>query len=433
MIAWVELLDGLSASARATLWTAGIAMMATTSCALVGSYLVLRRMGLLGDAISHAVLPGLVIGFMVSGSRALWPMLIGAAAAGLATTFLSELLRRRARVEASAGMGVVFTSLFALGVVLISTYGKGVDLDAGCVLYGALEYRALDTVTLAQVEVPRSFLALAAVALVDLGLVLLLWKELKISSFDPALATTLGIPAGFMHYFLMAMVSCTTVACFEAVGSILVIAMLIVPGATAHLLTDRLSRMLGIAVVVGWLSAIAGILLARRYNTNEAGMMAVAAGAQLGLAVLLAPRHGVLARAARGLRFSFRIIQEDYLARLYRLEEAGAARGAAESGRSGAGLRERFALSALAFAGAIESAGSGWALTANGRRRAEELVRSHRLWESFLADRLGLPADHLHEPAHRMEHYVSPELAEQLRTGLASRAQDPHGRTIPPP
>ena len=230
---------------------------ATTNvaCALVGCFLVLRRMSMMGDALSHAVLPGLVIAFLLSGTRGILPLFAGAVACGLLTTFLTQTLHQYARVPSDASMGVVFTSLFALGVVLVKKYVSGLHFDIDCVYEGTLEL-----VSLAEpiAGLPRPLFTTLLVMVLNLAVLVMLWKELKISSFDPALATTMGISSTAMHYLLMTLVAVTAVASFEAVGSILVVAMLIVPAATAHLLTDRLSVMVAIACAVGIAASLLG-------------------------------------------------------------------------------------------------------------------------------------------------------------------------------
>ena len=184
-------------------WIIVTGALVGVSGALLGNYLVLRRMSLIGDAISHAVLPGLAIAFAVSGSRHPLPMLLGAAAAGLLTVVLTDLICRFARVNEDAAIGVVFTGMFALGVVLISKVASQVDLDAGCVLYGILESVPLDTTPVLGFEIPVVTLNLGALALLVTGFVALFWKELKLVSFDPGLATAIGIHAGLVHYLLM--------------------------------------------------------------------------------------------------------------------------------------------------------------------------------------------------------------------------------------
>jgi manganese/zinc/iron transport system permease protein len=419
----------------ADVWVIATAICCNVACGVLGCYLVLRRMSLLGDAISHAILPGLALAFILSGSRSIGPMLLGAMITGVLTALLSALLTRWGRVPEDAAMGVVFTSLFALGVVLITRFASSVDLDPGCVLYGLIEFVPLDTVSIAGRDVPRAFINLSAVMLVDLVLITLFFKELKIVAFDPYLATTMGISAGLVHYGLMTAVAATTVAAFESVGSILVVAMLIAPGATAHLLTDRLSRTLLLAAGSGAISAIVGYLLALYWNTSVAGMMSVVAGAQFALAALLAPRHGYVARLLRQAALAVRIVQEDILGMLYRWTEAG--RRDALSRRDvlaavGGGSAARLGLRLLAARGRVRRVPpAAFELTPSGLERARGLVRSHRLWERYLEKHLGMPLDHLHAGAARMEHFVSGPIEDSL-AGEFADAPDPHGRRIPP-
>jgi manganese/zinc/iron transport system permease protein len=415
-------------------WIMLTAAATNSACAVVGCYLVLRRMSLMGDALSHAVLPGLAVAFILSGSYSIGPLLIGAIAAGLLTTFLTQTLHEYAGVPSDASMGVVFTSLFALGVVLIKKKIQGVHFDIACVYQGTLEYTPLDTWTVLGQELPRALVVIAGVMLVNAVIVALLWKELKLSSFDPALATTMGYNATLMHYLLMALVALTATASFEAVGSILVVAMLIIPPATAHLLADRLAPMMLLAVAVAILAAVLGYLFGSWFDTNLAGMITVVAAGLYGLAVLFSPRHGVVSTLAHNLQVSLRVVREDLLAMLYRVEELGSQRrlAAAEATQAvGGGLLARWGLSGLVRDGRVRRSGEQLDLTSAGREAARELVRSHRLWEAYLHRFLGLPLDHVHEPAHRAEHFIGPEMRDQLQEKLDAPQTDPHGRDIP--
>jgi manganese/zinc/iron transport system permease protein len=292
-------------------WIVIIGALCAVACALPGCFLVLRHMSMMGDAISHAVLPGLAIAFLVTGSRASITMFIGAAIVGVLTAVFTQWVSSFGKVDRGASMGIVFTTLFALGLLLIVQAADHVDLDPGCVLYGAIELTPLDTMFTLTIgggalDLPRAAVVLVVVLLINLGLIVALFKELRISAFDPELATTLGIHATVMHYLLMAMVAVTTVASFEAVGSIIVIAMLIVPAATAYLLTDRLAIMLIISAIVAVLSSIFGHLGALTIpplfgfeNTTTSGMMAAAAGLLFVLAWLGGPRYGLVSRLRR--------------------------------------------------------------------------------------------------------------------------------------
>ena len=254
--------------------------LVAVSCALLGSYLILRKMAMVGDAISHAVLPGIVIAFLISGSRDSVTMLIGAGLIGIFTTFLIEFFHKRARLQTDASIGVTFTWLFAVGVVLISVFAGQVDLDQDCVLYGEIAYVPLDLWILADGTVmgPRTLWVMAIVLLIILLFIHFGYKELFLTTFDPSYAATIGISTSLWHYLLMGMVSMTTVASFESVGAILVVALLIAPPATAYLLSNKFYIMLILASGIGVLTAISGYYLAVWLDASIAGAMATMAG-----------------------------------------------------------------------------------------------------------------------------------------------------------
>jgi len=263
----------------ASLVIVAVGALVAASAGLVGSFLVLRRMTMLGDAISHAVLPGIALGFLVTGSRAAPVMLVGAALFGLLTTYLVQALER-AGVREDAGTGVTYTALFALGVALISAFAGHVHLDLDHVLYGEIALAPWDHWLLGEVNLgPRALWTMGAVFAVDLAAVVVFYKELKICAFDPQMAGALGLNVTAFHYLLMTLVSITTVGAFDAAGAILPVAMLVIPGAAAYLLTDRLSRMLVLAVGLGVLCSVLGYLLATATDTPVAGAMAAAGGA----------------------------------------------------------------------------------------------------------------------------------------------------------
>lgn len=282
-------------------WIMLAGALAAGSCGIVGCFLVLRRMAMLGDAISHAVLPGIALAFLITSSRDPVPMLIGAGVLGLVTAGLTDWLHRTGRVQQDAAIGVTFTWLFAIGVILISAFAGQVDLDQECVLYGEIAYVPLDQWLRPDGRAmgPRAIWVLGSVFAANVVWVSITWKELRLCAFDPELAAALGLPVAGMHIALMAATSLTTVAAFESVGAILVVAMLVGPAATAFLLTDRLARMVPLAVVVGTLASVLGYLMARALDASIAGCMALAIGVLFALAALFSPRHGVVVRAWR--------------------------------------------------------------------------------------------------------------------------------------
>lgn len=429
-------------------WIVIIGVLCAIACALPGNFMVLRRMSMMGDAISHAVLPGIAAAFLLTGSRDSTTMVIGAAIVGVLTALFTQFIHQWGKVDSGASMGVVFTTFFAIGLILIVRGADKVDLDPGCVLYGGIEFAPLDMVTLLGIDVPRAVVVLGVVLVINTLFVVLFFKELRISSFDPSLATTLGINATLMHFLLMVQVAVTTVAAFEVVGSILVVAMIIIPGTTANLLTDRLSTMLWLSVLIAAAGAVLGHILAivapswfgfTGQSTSTAGMMAVASGGLFFIALLAAPRHGVISKLAHRAALTLRIVREDMLGLLYRIEELD--RDHAEPvglammseaigcGRLAAGL----AVIGLRHASLIEGRprDTGYQLTTEGRKRATNLVRSHRLWETWLARFFKLPLDHVHDPAERLEHVTDETMQAQLAAETQQPRFDPQGKRVP--
>ncbi len=424
-------------------WIVLAGILCAVAASLPGNFLLLRRMSLLGDAISHAILPGLAVAFLISESRSSFPMFAGAVVVGILTALFTEWIRNFGDVDEGASMGVVFTTLFALGLVMIVQAADHVDLDPGCVLYGAIEMTPLDQVTIAGFGVPRVVVVLGIVTLVNAVLVLLFFKELKLSAFDPALSTTVGIRAGWMHYFLMVIVAVTAVASFESVGNILVVAMFVVPPATAFLLTQRLHVMILISALIAALSAILGhvsaILVPGWFGfqgTSTSGMMALCAGGLFFVASLIAPRDGVLVRIVRRQKLSLRILSEDLIALLYRMDER----------RPGC-VVTLAQLRAVLFSGNwissqlmkqharrnhVETTESGFRLTESGRRLGAELVRSHRLWEQYLVSEGGVAIDRIHGQAEKLEHFTGRDMRDKLEQETSAPVTDPHGSPIPP-
>ncbi|ATO50693.1 MULTISPECIES: metal ABC transporter permease [Brevibacillus] len=287
-------------------WIILTGSLVAATCGFLGCFLILRRMAMLGDAISHAILPGIALAFLITSSRETLPMLIGAGSFGLLTVFLIQLFRNSG-VKSDAAIGVTFTALFSIGVVIISLFSSQVDLDLDCVLYGEIAYVPWDTLTIGDLELgPRAIWGIGIVFLVSLLVISLFYKQFKLCTFDPAMAAAIGIPVALFHYLLMGLVSMATVASFESVGAILVVAMLVVPGATAYLLTDRLPVMLGLSMLIGVLCSALGYALATWLDSSIAGAMTVIAGLLFALAFVFSPRYGLISKllARRSLRVS---------------------------------------------------------------------------------------------------------------------------------
>lgn len=251
------------------------------SCGFLGVFLLLRKMSMTGDAISHAVLPGIVIGYFVSGSQRSVEVIIGAGLLGILSTLMIDALRKKAKVQLDASIGITFTLLFAIGIILINLFAYKVDLDQECVLYGEIAYLPIDLwITQNGLNLgPRiTWLAGLNFFLVS-GFIYLLFKELSLTSFDENFSSAIGIPAKGVNLALMSMVSYTTVSSFESVGAILVVALLVVPPSTAYLWTKGLIPLLRLTAALGILIAILGYYLAFWIDSSIAGMMVAVAGA----------------------------------------------------------------------------------------------------------------------------------------------------------
>ncbi len=266
------------------------------TCGLTGVFLILRKTAMIADAISHTVLFGIVVAFMVTQSlNGVW-MLIGAAIAGLLTTFLVQVLQSGGLQE-DAAIGVVFTSLFALGVLLITLFASNVHLDVEHVLMGEIAFVPWDTWSILGFEMPKAVWMLLFVLLLNIAFLVLFYKEIKLSTFDPLFAISIGLPIMGMHYSFMTLVSLTTVAAFDSVGAVLVVAMLIGPAATAYLMSKSVPGMIIWSMTFGITAAISGYYLAKLWNTSIAGMMAAMIGILFMLVFLLKPHDGWLWKA----------------------------------------------------------------------------------------------------------------------------------------
>lgn len=281
------------------------AMILLTGClvgissAVLGSLIVLRGNSMLTDAISHSIVFGIIITWMLTAQISGPLQLLGAALTGVLTVLAVEWLARSGLVKMDAAIGLVFPALFAAGVLLIALHARDIHLHVDSVLLGEIGLVWLHRVSLWGLEIPVAVATLGVVTAINLAFVLGFWKELKLSSFDPGLALVLGFAPGALHYALLTLTSITAVAAFDAVGAVLFIAFVIVPPATAYLLTRRLWLMMVLAVALSLAACLSGYGLAVRWDVSIGGMMASMTGLWFALALLFAPGRGLLAQGMR--------------------------------------------------------------------------------------------------------------------------------------
>lgn len=285
-----------------------IAIIVAVACSLPGVFLVLRKMSMMTDAITHTILLGIVIAFFLTGSISSPLLIVGAAIMGVITVFLTEALNGTRLVSEDSAIGVVFPFLFSIAIIIISKYAGAVHLDTDSVLLGELAYAPFDRFVLLGKDLgPKAIYSMGTILVLNLIFIIVFFKELKIVTFDPALASILGFAPAFIHYSLMTLVSVTAVGAFESVGSILVIAFMIGPPITAYLITDNLKRMILLSALIGTVNAVTGYQLAAYFDVSIAGSMAVMTGVIFVLVFISSPKKGLLTiiRRRRNQRFEF--------------------------------------------------------------------------------------------------------------------------------
>lgn len=407
-------------------------MLLGLSCGLLGSFLVVRKMALVGDALSHAVLPGVALGFLWNMTKDPVAIFIGATIAGILGTTVVSLIQQTTRLKEDTALGLVLASFFAVGICLLTRIQS---LPTG-------NKSGIDKFLFGQAAAmgPADIRLMAVVTLLVVVSILLLYKELLVTSFDPGFARASGFPVKWIHHGLMLLLAFAVVISLQAVGVVLVSAMLITPAAAAYLLTDRMSRMLGMAAFFGVLSGVIGAFLSFLGNNLPTGpFMVLAASTVFSLAFLFGPRHGVVVRWWMHRSRARRVQRENTLKGVYHvLEERGFAgesvslRELAERRRetieeahqqSTELVRHRLAT--------VHEEGNQILLTPEGWQTAASIVRNHRLWELYLTHAAHIAADHVHDDAEKIEHVLGEEVVRELERQLDHARRDPHGKIIP--
>jgi len=405
-------------------------MLLGAGAGVIGCFAFLRKRALLGDALAHATLPGVCLAFIVTGSKHPLALLTGAMVTGALGVSAVNAIVRHSRIKEDAALALTLSVFFGFGIVLLTRIQKS----------GAAAQAGLDKFLFGQAAsiVTADVWLLGGVTAVLLACVLIAFKEFKLVAFDPQYAATLGWPMGLLELLLSGLTVVAVVVGLQLVGVVLMAAMLVTPAAAARYWTDRLPRMVAIAAVVGAVAGALGTListLAPRMPTGP--WTVVAATGVFFVSMVFAPRRGVAGRLVRQWRLRHRTGEENVLKTLYQLGEPegdwGVPRRAADvAARRGMGKAAvGRALAGLARAGWITREDGKATLTGPGLDRARRVVRLHRLWEVYLTERLNLAADHVHDDAEHIEHFLTPELEAELEAVLARPTHDPHRQPIP--
>jgi len=405
-------------------------MLLGICCGLMGAFLVVRKLSLMGDALSHAVLPGVALGFLWNMSKDPVAIFIGAVVAGLLGAGTVQLIRNTTKHKEDAALGFVLASFFGVGICLFTMIQ---NLPAG-------NKSGLDKFMFGQAAALShgDVMLLGGVTVLAVVAVGLFYKEYRVTSFDAGFARSLGMPVQIFHYSLMLLLAFAIVASLQAVGVVLVSAMLVIPAAAAFLLTDRLGSMLLLSALFGLCSGAFGSFLSFVGRNLPTGpFMVLAAAGVFAAALFFGPRHGILSRWWRQRSHSARIQRENTLKAIYHVLEADEfCRELATVTELAERRRETLEetmrqLAAVRRAGFVTISGDSLSLTPSGWQRACEIVRNHRLWELYLTNAAQIAADHVHEDAENIEHVLGQETVLKLEKRLNYATRDPHGKLIP--
>lgn len=414
------------------------------SCGLLGGLLVVRRQALFGDVLAHAVLPGIAIGFLAAGTKDPIALFLGAVTAGLLGAWLVSTLRATSPVREDSALGLVLGGFFGFGILLltlIQNRPEGGHSGLDHVFFGQIAGLAQSDLWL-----------MGGVALIVLLVVVFGYRHLLAASFDPDFAKVAGLAPQRTQLLLLLLLAATVVTALQAVGVVLVTALLITPAATAALLTHRLPRLLALSVLFTWLAGAGGAAVSFLGDDLPTGpFMVLTAAALFGLTLLVAPERGLLPRWWQVRQRRRRIARENTLKAIFQIEEGAGTPGAGVRLGELATKRREAVATAERDAEALVAAGLAiftppampvrpvfteerhLRLTAIGDRRAREIVRNHRLWETYLAEAVHVPSDHVHDDAETIEHLLTEETVRQLERRLGHPARDPHGSSIPHP
>ncbi|MEO1258553.1 MAG: iron chelate uptake ABC transporter family permease subunit [Bacteroidota bacterium] len=389
-------------------------------CGVLGCFIVLRNMALIGDALSHAILPGIVAAYVLGLGTTLG-FFGGAAIAGLLTAIAITWIQRNVKTKNDAAIGIIFTAMFSIGVIGISRISRqpGAHIDLKDFLFG----------NVLGVGNEDLYLTLAIMVYVLIS-VAIFYRYLFITTFQPVIAETMGISSSTVHYFLMLLLSFAVVASLSTVGVILVVAMLVTPASTALLLTDRLHKVLMLAALFGLLSAVGGMVMAMLLEMPPGPAMTVMATILYLIAVFLSPHKGLVFRFFQKRKLQRKIHLEDALKQSFRLQQREQL--TMDNLLQYLGFNKKILLQQLAI---LRS--RGWmdkhslTLTEKGRDEARQLVRAHRLWETYLTNKVGLSAEQIHEDAEKYEHLLTDEILDEVDKTLGYPTTDPHGSPIP--
>lgn len=399
-----------------------VSIMIGITCGILGCFIVLRNMSLIGDALSHSVLPGVVLAFIIAGQSS-FAFFSGAVISGFITAILITWLQQKVKAKNDAAIGIVFSTMFSLGVIGISFLSRNyhVHIDLKDFLFGNI------------LGISRHDVWITTIITIYVILsIVLLYKYFLAVTFQEEVSKTMGINTSLLHYFMMILLSFTVVSSMQAVGVILVVSMLIIPANSALLLSYKMKNVIAISVTIGIVACISGLILSVLLKTTPGPLIAVCLAFIYVLSILFSPKKGLIVQYFIHKKIKRKIIREDILKYLSLLNNA-----------TGANLNElqieikedknkiASQLKTLLKDKLIFKIETLYSLTEKGKTESNKMIRAHRLWESYLVKSLGINKDEIHNWAEIMEHDIDEKMIEKLNKRLDFPDKDPHGSIIP--
>ncbi len=396
--------------------------MVGVMCGVLGTFLVLKNMSLIGDALSHAILPGVFVAFIVIGGISTAGFFIGCTIAGLIAALSIAWIQQNIPTKSDAAIGIIFTAMFSIGVIGISYLSRlegGVHIDMQDFLFGSV----------LGISDEDMYLTFGIMCYTILSVVLF-YRYLFITTFQATIAKTMGIPAEALHYFIMLLLSLVVVSSLAAVGVILVVAMLVTPAATALLLSNKLKVVILLSAVIGMIASFLGMVVAVVFDFPPGPSICVSATAIYFIAVLFSPENGLIFKGIRNYKEANRIEREDIVKYLLKNKGSNIQNIGAFLGITSRKMKSL--VNDLKSSGLVSGTYNNLVLSDSGITQANELVRAHRLWETYQVEAMGVAPDKIHLYAENMEHHLSKDILSEIEEKLGYPTEDPHGSPIPP-
>jgi manganese/zinc/iron transport system permease protein len=404
-------------------------VLLSVTAAIVGVFLVLKKKSLVGDAVSHSVLPGVCAAFLISGTKNLSLMLIGAFVSGWLSLLAIDYITQNSKIKKDAAIGLVLSVFFAIGIVLL-TY---IQQTGNAAQSGMANFLFGNAATL----VGKDLLTFAVIAVILIAGVLLFFKEFTLVAFDPDYARVLGLPVGRLELLLTSLTVLAVVTGISAVGVVLMAAMLITPAAAARYWTHKIKRMVWLSAAFGAVSGLSGAYISYIAPGMPTGPWMVVVSSMIAFFSFFFAPLGVIRGSIRHSRRNRKVADENILKIFYHIGESDANFTAPRTASDLLGYRKmrpaslQSGLKRLARQGFVTCKNRQWQLTPSGFERAKKVVRLHRLWELYLSDFMAIAPDHVHDNADTMEHFITPEIEAQLEKHLNNPETDPHGTIFP--